>query len=73
MGYFLYVPYSVPWSSQILALSEVKAILFLGRYATRLVTYHRRTRGVRLMGLSPFWEKVCLTYDEYFYFYFIPT
>ena len=26
-------------TSQILALSEVKAIFFLGRYATRLVTY----------------------------------
>jgi hypothetical protein len=24
-------------------------------------------------GLSPFWEKVYLTYDEYFYFYYIPT
>jgi hypothetical protein len=23
--------------------------------------------------LSPFCEKVCLTYEEYFYFYFIPT
>ncbi len=36
-------------------------------------THYRRTRGIRLMGLSPFWEKVCFTYDEYFYFYFIPT
>jgi hypothetical protein len=34
---------------------------------------YRRTRGARLMGLSPFWEKVYLMYDEYFYFYFIPT
>jgi hypothetical protein len=24
-------------------------------------------------GLSPFWEKVYLTYNEYFYFYFIPV
>jgi hypothetical protein len=27
------------FTSQLLALSEVKAILFSGRYATRLVTY----------------------------------
>jgi hypothetical protein len=32
-----------------------------------------RTRGVSLTGLSPFWEKVYLTYYENFYFYFIPT
>ena len=36
MGYYLYVPYSV---SQILALSEVKAIILSGRYATRLDTF----------------------------------
>jgi hypothetical protein len=35
---------------------------------------YRRTRGVlRLTGLSPFARKLYLTYDEYFYFYFIPT
>ena len=31
---------------------------------------YRKTRGVRLTGLSPFWEKVFLMSDEYFYFYF---
>ncbi len=32
-----------------------------------------RTRGQGLTGLSPFCKKIVSTYNEYFYFYFIPT
>jgi hypothetical protein len=34
---------------------------------------YRRTRRMRLTGLSPFARKFHRTYDKYFYFYFIPT
>ena len=34
---------------------------------------YRRTRGIRLTGLSPFARNFHRTYAEYFYFYFIPT
>jgi hypothetical protein len=39
-------------TSQILALSEVKAILFSGRYATRLVTYLLLPRVAPVVILS---------------------
>ncbi len=53
-------------TSQILALSEVKAIMFLGRYVTRLVTYVllRRVACVVIPSLGvctrPFVEIACL-------------
>ena len=34
---------------------------------------YRRTRGISLTGVSPFARKLYRTYNEYFYFYFIPT